>query len=650
MEIEMEMLKKLMQRDIVLNVFLSIALNVVMEILSKRSVYMGCGYMFRHPVYFIYGCAIIFLTLCIALFFKRKYFVASVVSFLWLTIGIVNCVLMYFRDTPFTAVDLLILRSALGIMSIYIKKWQLLLIALAVAAAAAVSTMLFKKAPKRTPRYIRAVITVIITVSAVNLSSGRITEVMAQTSVEKNLTESSYTYGFVCCFTNSFFTGGIEKPEGYSKSAVRRIMDSLPDETSRNMRDSNIIVLQLESFIDPYYIEGVTYSRDPIPEFRRLKENYSSGTLEVSVFGGGTANTEFEVITGMSTRFFGTGEYPYETILKESTCPSTAYDLQELGYKTHAIHDHSAAFYGRYDVYPNLGFESFIPIEYMYDVPRNSLGWARSTALTEYILGSLKSTEERDFIYTVTAQCHGKYPDTVPTSRYPIRASCEDKKFAREMSYYASELNDEDSFIGELLAELEKLDEPVTVVIFGDHMPAIDIDNHSVALPTRYQTEYVIWDNFGLSRENKTLTTYNLMAETLKRLNINKGVMTRFHQMGNYSEEEQESDFHILEYDLLYGGAYSLKDRRLPEAEEKSCGLYDIKIDSITFDENGTHIYGGPFNDYSYVVADDKVIEPVHISSEELLCRKKLSDCEEITVCQITYDDTRLGSTNTFKN
>ena len=72
----------------------------------------------------------------------------------------------------------------------------------------------------------------------------------------------------------------------------------------------------LESFIDPYDVNFLQMSEDPIPTFHSLEQNFTTGYLTVPVVGAGTANTEFEVLTGMSMQYFGTGEYPYKTILK----------------------------------------------------------------------------------------------------------------------------------------------------------------------------------------------------------------------------------------------------------------------------------------------------------------------------------------------
>lgn len=109
-----------------------------------------------------------------------------------------------------------------------------------------------------------------------------------------------------------------------------------------------------------------------------MKE-YSSGYYKVPSVGAGTANTEFETITGMSLHYFGPGEYPYKSILKETTCESVPYVLKNLGYSTHAVHNNEANFYGRRSVFPNLGFDTFTSEEYMADENlQNPLGWVKT--------------------------------------------------------------------------------------------------------------------------------------------------------------------------------------------------------------------------------------------------------------------------------
>ena len=132
-----------------------------------------------------------------------------------------------------------------------------------------------------------------------------------------------------------------------------------------------------------------------MPNFRMLKDNYSTGYLTVPSVGAGTANTEFEILTGMSMRYFGPGEYPYKTILRETVAESTPYNLKELGYNTHAIHNHAGGFYGRNTVFSRLGFDTFTSIEYMNITEYTPNGWAKDAILTDKIMNAMISTKAR---------------------------------------------------------------------------------------------------------------------------------------------------------------------------------------------------------------------------------------------------------------
>ena len=146
------------------------------------------------------------------------------------------------------------------------------------------------------------------------------------------------------------------------------------DDNTDVKKKPNIIYLQLESFIDPTEVKSVKFSKDPVPNYRKLMKEYSSGYPTVPAVGAGTANVEFEVMTGMSVKFFGPGEYPYKSILKKTVCEAAPYDMKTMGYSTHAIHNHRGAFYYRNKVFANMGFDTFTCLEYMNNVvktPKN---------------------------------------------------------------------------------------------------------------------------------------------------------------------------------------------------------------------------------------------------------------------------------------
>ena len=111
--------------------------------------------------------------------------------------------------------------------------------------------------------------------------------------------------------------------------------------------------------------EFFTTSEDACPNLHNLYQNYSSGYFKVPSVGAGTANTEFEVLTGMNLRYFGPGEYPYKTYSKKHPTESAATALAALGYGTHALHDNTGNFYSRANVFTNMGFDTFTSKEFM---------------------------------------------------------------------------------------------------------------------------------------------------------------------------------------------------------------------------------------------------------------------------------------------
>lgn len=348
---------------ILFSIVLSVIMNFFLEILARSSLIEVIRYMFQRPIIFTYNIILILLTYTFGLLCKKRKFSFILITVLWIAAGITNSVLLYFRRAPFIAEDLRTLRSAFAIMDVYMTKLQIVgLVTLVVLIIATLIFLAIKETSKKT-NYKDVSVLLAITLSVSIFPTDYIARAK-NSEVSANLTDQAYHYGYACCFLNSVFSTGIIRPQDYSFENVMKVNDKI---NSYSIEKSdfrpNIIYLQLESFIDPYLIDGAVYSEDPVPNFRKLKEENSSGLLNVSVYGGATVNTEFEILSGMALRDFGIGEYPYETVIKRTPCETIAYNLKELGYSTHAMHNHTGTFYGRNEVYPNLGFDTFTPAE-----------------------------------------------------------------------------------------------------------------------------------------------------------------------------------------------------------------------------------------------------------------------------------------------
>ena len=207
---------------------------------------------------------------------------------------------------------------------------------------------------------------------------------------------------------------------------------------------------------------------------------------------------------------------------------------------------------------PCWDLTTFTSMEYMPDTTDTTpTGWLKDYILTDEILKCLDSTEEQDYIYTVSVQGHGDYPEepmlTNPLIRVTGAQRREKNNYAWE--YYCNQIHEMDEFLRELTEALKDYPEPVILVMYGDHLPTMGLQ--TVDLENRYlfQTEYVIWDNMGLPVEDGNLSAYQIGAKVLDMAGIHEGTMIRYHQARRNSRNYQR-DLEVLQYDILYGEQY----------------------------------------------------------------------------------------------
>jgi len=632
---------------------IALVLNFVMEIISRRSLILAVSFLVHSPHFFLAGWAVIFLTLSLAPLFPKKIFIYCLFGILWLSMAITNAVLVVIRTAPFEAVDFSIIRTGLGIITIYMKVWQIILIALAILAALAGIVVLSIKTKSQKVMLKRAFIG--IGLSAL-ISFGMIVPLNLlgyYPYAFSNLTESYDRYGFTYCFTCSIFDRGVNKPEGYSRDAVEELTAHIDKETPvKADATPNVIILQLESFFDVGRLADVSFSENPIPYFTELKETCSSGLLTVPTIGAGTANTEFELVTGMSHHDFGTGEYPYKSFLQRESCESIAYVLGELGYGSHAIHNYSATFYARNVAYASLGFDSFTPIEYMNGLEYNPLGWAKDKILTGEILDALHSTEGRDVVLTISVQGHGKYiaaEDPVITA---TSGSIEEDTLDA-LIYYVNQLKEMDDFLRDLTTALsyESFGEEVMIVMYGDHLPSMALTEENFATGNMYQTDYVIWTNTPSSREVRDVAAYQLSAYALSKVGISRGTIFRLHQTELAAGKEDYSDeLRLLEYDLVNGKKYAYGKIERYEIKDMQMGVNQIAVTSVSpLGDKAFLVSGTNFTEWSFVYLNGRKCTTTYVSPTHLRVNgKELKPGDVVTVEQISVDRVRLGSSEKF--
>lgn len=639
----------------------AIVLNLIIETLgrfSTTSLLGGIQFVFEDPIVFFYNTLIIFATLVIASLFKRRVFVFVIVSIFWLAIGIVNGVILLNRMTPFTVKDLSNLEDGATIVTNYLEIWMIVVAGIAVVLAIAGLVLLFIKGPKKATRvkWKRNLIAVLLVIA----TTFGATSVMINTNrVETffgNLAYAYKDYGVAYCFINTWLNTGISKPEGYSEEMMLDIFnqDELGDDNMMLLEQKdedeehpNIIFLQLESFIDPEGINTIEVDGETCPNFRYLVENYPSGELTVPACGAGTANVEFEVMTGLSVKFFGPGEYPYKSVLTENSTETLGFDLKSLGYSTHAVHNHRGVFYNRNTVFANMGMDTFTSIEYMNDVEKTPKNWAKDDLLVECMTDCLDSTESRDMIYTISVQGHGQYPgeETLENPKLKVtKAPTEELKWKFE--YYVNQIHEMDQFIKRLTDTLAAYDEPVVLVMYGDHIPAIDLTEEALNNGNLYGTEYVIWSNFGLYADDEDMYTYQLASHVMDMLDMQVGTVFTY-QQNHKNSETYLADLKAIGYDMLYGEYYMYGGNNPFEPTDMRMGVKEIKIDEVVKIADRYYIKGQNFNEYSKVTLDGKTLKTIYLGTNILGLQEEVDpeDVVNMKVSQVEKKTNEIMST-----
>lgn len=664
-----EFIKKYLYNYCFLCIAAAFLVNFLIECFSRHSIGDAFSYLFHSPIIFIYNSLLILLTLSVTLLVRRKIFILTTISVIWLTGGITNGIVLNNRVTPFTANELKLISSTFDILQKYFTKFEMGLIIIGIVVALIGVVIAFFKAPKSKNKvnYKRNIPILIAGILSFLLLTQGALKTNIISSYFGNIAFAYLDYGFPYCFTNTLLNTGIERPINYSKENIDKLAETLLPTNDTDIDNShlmasndntlvpqkqkpNIIMLQLESFFDPTHMMNLEFSEDPVPNFRKLKEQFSSGYLHVPSIGAGTANTEFEIISGMNLEFFGAGEYPYKTILRKTTAESINYDLKDLGYSTHAIHNNKGTFYTRQKVFKMLGFDTFTSIEYMNIEETTPTGWAKDKYLTKSIIDALNSTENQDYIYTISVQGHGDYPDTPIENHSKITVSgLEDPSRLTSFEYFTNEIHEMDQFIGELINALSLINEDTVLVMYGDHLPTLDIEDGELSNGDIFQTEYVIWNNFGLEKQDTNIEAYQLGAHVLNQLDIHHGTLINYHQQYQDSADYQQN-LKLLQYDMLYGERYIYDGINPYEPTKIKMGVNEISISDVYNDEQGNFIIKGQnFTDYSRLKINDSTYETTYIDPNTLMVTDyTLNESDTFAIQQVTVTNHVLSTSSKY--
>ncbi|MFL6060303.1 MAG: LTA synthase family protein [Marmoricola sp.] len=330
--------------------------------------------------------------------------------------------------------------------------------------------------------------------------------------------ETNYqAHGFLGGFLYNMPTTAMKEPEGYSPETMAaltqkytRVADQINRTRTGSLDHTNVVVVLSESMSDPTNLKGFQLAQDPIPRIRNLMSRTTSGTMMTQLYGGGTANMEFETLTGQSIGLFTPQlSSPYQMLVSSfSKYPSAVGWFAAHGHDPIAVHPYMTGMYKRNTVYKTFGFTKFVHDTTMAETHKIDNGqYISDESAFDEVERQINDSAEPLMVNLVTMQNHIPMNDAYhdPIHADGLSGSEEDR-----VSNYARGINHTDQALTKFLGDLRRSKEKTVVIFYGDHLPGIygtDVRNKNTDLAI-HETPFFLWSNRGkLAYEPQPVTS-----------------------------------------------------------------------------------------------------------------------------------------------
>lgn len=448
--------------------------------------------------------------------------------------GIAQHFVVMFKGMPIMPADLLSLRTAGAIAAGYEYVLTPNMVVALCAVGVCACVLSFVK-PNRGElsfkvRIAASVASAVVGASLVGVMAGMFNNVKLEDALEvaydRWMPITTYqTLGFVPAFIEVAQDFPIPVTEGYDGKGASAQMEALAAQFDETLGAApgrqaavaqfgevkpTVIAVMNETFTDLSIYDAVREAGYEGPQFyNSLEETLQRGPLMVSVVGGGTANTEFEFLTGNSSAFIGAGKYPYQ-LYDLSDVDSLVKQMESMGYRTTAMHPMDPVNWKRSSVYEQLGFDEFLSIEDFAGAPVYHSG-ATDASTYDKIIELLEQDAAPQFIFDVTMQNHSGYGEGTVPSEDVVQldvAGVDDPGVLSELGVYLACINRSDEDLAYFIERLKGINRPVALVFFGDHQPGFSsalADALYGGAPVldrelkKYESTYAVWTNYEVA-------------------------------------------------------------------------------------------------------------------------------------------------------
>ncbi len=342
--------------------------------------------------------------------------------------------------------------------------------------------------------------------------------------------------GLVLNFTVCLKYMKVEKPDSYSQETLAALAGENPSDAADaaasadgGTRPVNVIVIMNESLSDLSVLPGVETNMDAMPFLRSLTENTVKGYAYSSVFGGTTANSEYEFLTGNTTAFLPAGTVPYQMYVSPGD-PSLVGQMEALGYTTIAAHPYRSSGWNRPTVYADYGFD-----EVYFESDFQDRAYMRGDARTGYVTDRcdyenlIRWYEEKEagqplFLFNVTMQNHSAYQMAWTNLPKEVWLTGELENRFQTVNQYLSLVYQSDQAFEDLIDHFSQVEEPTMILLFGDHQPQVATNFYTDVLGTSPDTAtaqkkqmvpFVLWANYDIPEAQGVELSLNYLSALL---------------------------------------------------------------------------------------------------------------------------------------
>ncbi|WP_161002979.1 LTA synthase family protein [Furfurilactobacillus milii] len=380
--------------------------------------------------------------------------------------------------------------------------------------------------------------------------------------------------GPVVQFLNNLDFKVMDKPSNYSKTTIDKIVHKyqkraivINKSRTSKLNQQTLIFNLSESFSDPRRVPHMTINENPMPNIDTIKERTTSGLMMSSGYGGGTANMEYQTLTGLSiTNFSPTLPIPYTQLV-----PNAEYApaITNLFSDSTGIHPYSGDMYDRIADYKKFKFNNFFylgskdKIDDQHYIGKNP--YLSDETAYENTLQQLSRQKNSQFINLITMQNHMPFNNYYEHNQFKVSGTAfADKTTQEKIENYSKGISYTDSQVKDFITKIDRIQRPITVVWYGDHLPGIynglSANTYGQQL---HQTDYFVYsNNFARSHGAKRLSypitaPYEFPALAMEQMNV------------------KVSPFYALETDLLHDTpAMSLSAKTFSTNTDNAAGQF----------------------------------------------------------------------------